>query len=66
MSRADRNRKVYVGDGVYAEFTSYELILTTENGIEVTNTIVLEPSVLDSLIRLVEGDRKERDGHVQG
>ena len=34
--------KVYLGDGVYLEKTRYELILTTENGYEVTNTIHLE------------------------
>lgn len=48
--------KVYVGDAVYAEFTqwgetSFELVLTTENGISVTNRIVLEPQVWDALVR---------------
>jgi hypothetical protein len=38
--------KVYLGDGVYAEFDRGEIVLTTENGIEVTNRIVLEPEVL--------------------
>lgn len=35
--------KAYIGDGVYAEVDAYDrLILTTENGISVTNIIVLE------------------------
>jgi hypothetical protein len=38
--------KVYLGDGVYAEFDRGEIVLTTENGIDVTNRIVLEPEVL--------------------
>lgn len=41
--------KVYLGDGVYAQWDGYQLILTTENGIEVTNIIVLEPEVLRAL-----------------
>jgi hypothetical protein len=42
--------KRYIGDGVYAEYDGYQIVLTTENGYEVTNRIALEPSVLDSLI----------------
>jgi hypothetical protein len=38
--------KVYLGDGVYAIFDGESIILTTENGIEVTNTIVLDISVM--------------------
>ena len=41
--------KEYIGNGVYAEYTPYEVVLTTENGLEVTNRIVLEAEVLDRL-----------------
>jgi hypothetical protein len=41
--------KRYIGDGVYANFDGYNFILTTENGISVTNTIVLEPGVVATL-----------------
>lgn len=43
--------KCYLGDGVYAAFDAQTLnvILTTENGIQTTNRIVLEPEVLDAL-----------------
>lgn len=37
--------KVYLGDGAYCDFDGYALVLTTENGIETTNTIALEPEV---------------------
>ncbi len=37
--------KRYIGDAVYVEQGPYGIELTTENGIEVTNRIVLEPSV---------------------
>ena len=35
--------KVYLGDGAYVDFDGYALVLTTEDGISVTNTVVLEP-----------------------
>lgn len=45
--------KVYLGDGVYASFDGYAFVLTTENGIDVTNTIVLEPQVFIALEQYV-------------
>lgn len=41
--------KVYLGDNVYLRRDGWDLILTTENGIYVTNRIVLEPEVLAAL-----------------
>lgn len=41
--------KQYLGDGVYVREEGGDVVLTTENGISETNTIVLEPSVLQSL-----------------
>jgi hypothetical protein len=42
--------KRYLGDGVYAEISECgDLLLTTENGISITNTIVLEAEVLQAL-----------------
>ena len=45
--------KHYLGDGVYIEFDGFTIILTTENGIEVTNTIVLEPEVLNNFTEYI-------------
>lgn len=42
--------KSYLGDAVYADFDGYHIVLTTENGIEATNTIMLEPSVVAGLV----------------
>jgi hypothetical protein len=42
--------KEYLGDAVYAAQDDYGLVLTTENGISATNTIVLEPEVLEALL----------------
>lgn len=39
----------YIGDGVYADFDGFHIVLTTEDGIKATNRIVLEPEVFNSL-----------------
>lgn len=43
--------KQYIGDGVYAEFDDERaaVVLTTENGIEVTNIIVIDANVWGAL-----------------
>jgi hypothetical protein len=41
----DRLRKVYLGDGAYAQYDGFAITLTTSNGMRDTNTIVLEPEV---------------------
>lgn len=48
------HKKTYLGDGVYAAIEEFGLVLTTENGIEATNTIVLEPAVLRALEEWIE------------
>ena len=45
------SRKHYLGDGVYADFDGYALVLTAENGESVQHEIVLEPSVMEALLR---------------
>lgn len=45
--------KKYLGDSVYAETNGYHLMLTTSNGVETNNRILLEPSVVLSLIEYV-------------
>ena len=43
--------KVYIGDGVYAMRAPHgDVVLTTEDGYRATNTIVLEPGVIESLL----------------
>ena len=49
------NDKDYLGDGVYIALDNTgALVLTTENGIKITNTIVLEPEVYSALLLYVE------------
>lgn len=49
-----KNPKQYLGDGVYAEFDGYGIELTVEelDGFA-SNVIYLEPSVLDTLFRIL-------------
>lgn len=44
--------KDYLGDSVYAEISpDRELILTTENGMGASNTIILETQVISAMIQ---------------
>ena len=43
--------KDYLGDSVYAEFDGYGITLTTDNGHGPSNTIYLEPNILEALNR---------------
>ena len=45
--------KIYLGDGAYAQFDGHNIVITTENGIETTNTIVLEPLTILALLAFV-------------
>jgi hypothetical protein len=39
----------YIGDGVYASFDGYSIWIWTDNGVEQSQQIALEPSVLAHL-----------------
>lgn len=57
--------KRYLGDGVYCEVERGMLKLTTENGIEETNTIFLEPETMNELERFYKDARKQAEADVQ-
>ncbi len=57
--------KQYLGDGVYVDFDGYGLIITTENGIETTNQIILEPEVYGSLLNYVRDLKSDPHPHAQ-
>lgn len=46
--------KDYMGDPVYADFDGFAIVLTTENGNGPSNIIVLEPEVLQAIIRFAQ------------
>lgn len=49
--------KQYLGDSVYIEIDDFgDVILTTENGLRETNRIVLEPEVLQNLLKYLTND----------
>jgi hypothetical protein len=53
--------KQYLGDGVYIDFDGFHLILTTEDGVSVSNTIYIEfPSVFISLLEYCQRLRGEQ------
>lgn len=52
--------KEYLGDSVYCEVDGGMLKLTTENGAGPSNTIYLEPEVLDALAEYYKRAREAR------
>ena len=50
--------KAYIGDGVYVVMGRGTICLTTENGVEIQNTIYLEPEVWRALKLWVEDVEK--------
>jgi hypothetical protein len=51
--------KTYLGDGVYADLDDFgSIILTVENGIDITNTIYLEDEVIEVLLNFVNNIRE--------
>ena len=51
--------KEYLGDGAYVDFDGYSIILTTEDGISTTNSVVLDPGPLKQLEEWLERLRLE-------
>lgn len=47
-------RKIYLGDGVYADIERGMIVLTTESGPGPTNTIYLELQVYEALVAWVK------------
>jgi hypothetical protein len=42
--------KEYLGDSVYVNYDGYYVVLTTEDGTNIHDTIFLEPKVLQNLL----------------
>lgn len=54
------NEKEYLGDSVYAEFDGFGIILTTNNGTGPSNTICMEPEVIEALNRFVKRMKEDK------
>ena len=51
----------YLGDGVYVEFDGYHVVLKANSRISPTDTIYLDPSVIDALMDYIDDLIKEKD-----
>lgn len=49
-------KKVYLGDGVHAENDDHRIILTTSDGVAITNTIYLDSTVISALLEFIKQD----------
>ncbi len=58
-----KDEKEYLGDGAYVTFDGYHIVLTAENGIRATDTVALEPEVLNRFIDYVERLNKFIEKH---
>lgn len=62
MNNKAYNVKDYLGDSVYATVDeSGDVVLTTENGFGPSNTIYLDESVLNNLLRYIERVKAEKE-----
>ena len=52
--RTIAERKMYLGDGLYASFDGYHVVLSAEDGISVSNEVYLESSVARAAIKYME------------
>lgn len=51
-------KKSYLGDGAYAQYTGFDIRLTTSDGISVTNEVALGPDELHAFLNFVNDVQK--------
>lgn len=54
-------KKEYLGDGAYVSFDGYAIVLTTEDGLNTTNRVVLEPQILEHFEGWLDRLRSDQD-----
>lgn len=54
------NNKAYLGDSVYVEDLGNEVILTTENGIEIKQRIYLDEEMIQAFIEFCQNRKIEK------
>ena len=62
MKLSEMDNKYYLGDGVFVEFDESGMILTTSDGIEITNKIYIKPFVFDFLLQRIETYNNRKAG----
>jgi hypothetical protein len=59
------NYREYLGDGLYADFDGYHIMLASNNGIQDTNVVYLEPEVLKSFYQYAEMIEQLKKAHQE-
>lgn len=59
------NYRKYLGDGLYADFDGYQIVLAANNGITDTNVVYLEPEVLNKFFAYVELIEQIKKQHME-
>ena len=54
MNKDKLTEQMYIGDGVYAGFDGFHVWLYTDDGLQITNQIALEPEVLLQFLKWTE------------
>lgn len=52
--------KTYIGDSIYLEFNEQYFKITTNNGMDNTNTILIEPELMEDIILFVQKVQKDK------
>lgn len=47
-------KKIYIGDGAYAEYTGWSVLLTAEDGISATDTVSIDSEDFPKLIKFLQ------------
>jgi hypothetical protein len=47
-------KKIYLGDGAYAEYDGFQMRIYTSNGVEEKNEVFLGPHELEALINFLK------------
>jgi hypothetical protein len=54
------SNKIYLGDGLYADYDGYQIEIYASNGIHKTNSVFLDSLVLDKFLKFVEKLKEEK------
>lgn len=52
-------KKQYLGDGLYAEFNGYQIILKANNEISPSDVVYMDDSVVESFLHFIESIKEE-------
>ena len=56
---AEPSDKTYLGDGLYAAWDGYRIVLTAENGVTATDTVYLDEDTWAALVDYIDTLKKK-------